>query len=122
MKRKLFDTNALGDLEEHGAVMLAGREPGTALRVRLESCPKGGCAHIEQMAYSDTLGWYRQRAFSVPRDMIEPLARLLHMSHCLLPQPATPEPAPAGHLRLVQPDEPQPTDAGGRGGSRRLGS
>lgn len=73
-------------LASDGAAMLPGPEPGTGLRIRVESCQRGGCVHLEQVAYSPTMGWYRQKSFTVPREMIGDLSRLLRMSDCLLPR------------------------------------
>lgn len=73
-------------LASEGSAMLPGPEPGTGLRVRVESCVRGGCVHLEQVAYSPTMGWYRQKSFTVPREMIGDLSRMLRMSDCLLPR------------------------------------
>ena len=89
----------LAELARDGQSMIPGNEPGTALRLTAESCASGGCVHLEQMAYSRTLGWYRQKRFSVPRDMVGALARTLRMADCLMPDtPAgTDEPTDAPH-------------------------
>jgi len=82
-----LNQNALHELACDGMTWLAGERPGTAIRVAVETCPKGGCAHLDQMAHSPTLGWYRQRRFTVPRSMVGDLARLLRMSDCMTSQP-----------------------------------
>jgi hypothetical protein len=89
MLHDTFASDPMADLSAQGWTMLPGSEPGTALRLCLEPCPKGGCVHLQQMAYSPTLGWYRQKSFSLPREMLGDLARLLRVSQCLLPQPAS---------------------------------
>lgn len=78
----------LTELASHGSTMVPGAEAGTAIRIRVESCPKGGCLHLEQMAYSHTLGWYRQKSFQVPRELVGSLAQVLRMGQCLLSQPS----------------------------------
>jgi hypothetical protein len=83
------DNNALHELASDGTTWLAGADPGTAIRVAVEGCAKGGCAHLDQMAYSPTLGWYRQRRFTVPREMIGELARSLRMCDCVMERPQT---------------------------------
>lgn len=87
-------------LAAEGVASLPGAEPGTAVRIVLESCPKGGCAHLDQMAYSPTLGWYRQRRFTVPRDMLGEMARLLRMGDCLMPPAQRSPSAPCDEASL----------------------
>ena len=95
-------TDHLHELATHGTTMLPGQAPGTALRISAESCHRGGCVHLEQMAHSRTLGWYRQKSFAIPRSELAALARLLRMADCLLPatpgadEETQPEAAPAG--------------------------
>jgi hypothetical protein len=85
MERKQSPGQNWAELASQGWTMVAGEEAGTALRVRIDTCERGGCVHLEQMAYSPTVGWYRQKMFSLPRSMAGELSRLLRMGECLLP-------------------------------------
>lgn len=106
------------ELASDGTTMLPGPEPGTAIRVVLESCPRGGSAHLDQMAHSPTLGWYRQRRFTVPRAMLGQMARLLRMGDCLLPETAPAEETSRGGERLGETILPFPTGHDGKPTSR----
>lgn len=94
--------------------MIPGHEPGRAIRLRLESCPKGGGVHLEQVAYSRTVGWYCERTLSVPRSLLDDLARALRMSNCLLPPSSegsdtSCEPADADVNQLTFPSPVSPS-------------
>ncbi len=84
------------DREDLGVIL--GERPGTAVRVRQHDC-EGGCVHLEQLAYSPTIGWYRQKTFCVPREMLDDLTRTLNHAKCLMP-PAQPT---AGALADASP-------------------
>lgn len=86
----------------------------TALRVRVD--PGGateGYVRLEQLAWSDDLGWYCQKSFIVPGPLVRELVTHLRKADCFLPRtPAgrAAEPFAPLPLRLTEPiphDEPE---------------
>ena len=95
---------------------IPGTEPGTAMRVRVEPGPGGeGYARIEQLAWSEDLGWYSQKSFCVPGAMINDLVRHLRKADCFIPHDAAgdtaPIPFPGPSPHEVQPPIPVRRDA-----------
>ena len=72
------------DWTEQDLAIIPGSEPGTAMRVRAET---GDDKHVrlEHLAYSADLGWYTQKSFRVPADMLRDLATQLNKAACLMP-------------------------------------
>lgn len=67
---------------------IPGPTPECAMRVRVEP-GRQGYARIEQLAYSADLGWYCQKSFVVPGEMIKALVTQLRKADCLVEaQPA----------------------------------
>lgn len=63
--------------------MVPGAEPGTAIRVRVEP-GREGYARLEQLAFGEDVGWYVQKSFCIPGDMIKPLVTQLRKADCLV--------------------------------------
>lgn len=76
---------ALPNAVEDQLDILPGPEPDMAIRICL--CP-GQKSHVrlEQLAYSCSVGWYVQKSFQVPAEMLPLLAQQLRKAHCLMPQ------------------------------------
>jgi len=89
------------DCEQELAV-IPGERPGTAIRVRVDST-REGFARLEQLAFQKDLGWYTQKSFCIPREMVRAVAGELQKADCLLPHEA--DQASAGRM-AVQPDLP----------------
>lgn len=74
-----------GPTEEVLAV-LPGQRPGTALRVRVEA-GREGYVRLEQLAHNADLGWYVQKSFCIPGEMLSALIPQLRKADCLIPRP-----------------------------------
>lgn len=70
---------------EQALATIPGDEPGTAIRVWVEPGP-GGFVRMEQLAYDDGLGWYTQKSFCIPGDMLPALLPQLRKADCLIPR------------------------------------
>ena len=66
------------------------------------------------MAYTEGPGWYVQRSFVIPREMLGALATELRKANCLMPLPSSRRLAPTGCLRLAGDEGPDE--------ARRLGA
>ena len=84
MKTNFRDCVLPGPTEEE-LITIAGDKPGTALRVRVES-GQDGYVRLEQLAYSAGLGWYTQKSFCIPADMLAALVPQLRKADCLIPR------------------------------------
>jgi hypothetical protein len=73
-----------GPTEEELAV-LPGERPGTALRVRVEA-GRDGYVRLEQLAHNTDLGWYVQKSFCIPGEMLAALIPQLRKADCLIPR------------------------------------
>ena len=73
-----------GPTEEELAV-LPGEGPGTALRVRVET-GRDGYVRLEQLAHNADLGWYVQKSFCIPGEMLAALIPQLRKADCLIPR------------------------------------
>ncbi len=67
---------------------LPGREPGTALRVTVEDAAQHqqgepGYVKLEQLAYARDMGWYTQKSFRVPAEMVRALISTLNQADAL---------------------------------------
>ncbi len=91
---------------EEEVATIPGDEPGTALRVYAS----GGCdgyVRLQQMVYSDGLGWYVQKSMVLPRDVLATLVPTLRKALCLMPTPSRPEcNQPPAVLRLAGAPKP----------------
>ena len=70
---------------EEELITLPGPQPGTALRVRVET-GQDGYVRLEQLAYNDGLGWYTQKSFCIPGEMLATLVPQLRKADCLIPR------------------------------------
>ena len=96
---------------EQELATIPGTEPGTALRVRVEP-GRDGYVRLEHLAYNANVGWYTQKSFCIPGELLGQLVPALRKADCLTPQSKT-DAVDAGQLlRLVPPVEP--ADAGPR--------
>jgi len=97
---------------------VAGCEPDTAIRVRVEP-GMAGHVRLEQLAYNGELGWYTQKSFCIPAEAMQTLLPLLKQANCLLPaSPNAATPGAAAHpaarpfdgtpLKFVPPIEDAP--------------
>lgn len=60
--------------------LIPGQEHGTAYRVRRECA--AGLVTIEQMRHSKSAGWYVQRSFSVPVEVLPAILTELRKADC----------------------------------------
>jgi hypothetical protein len=104
-----------GPTEEVLAV-LPGERPGTALRVRVEA-GRDGYVRLEQLAHNADLGWYVQKSFCIPGEMLAALIPQLRKADCLIPRPRA---GAAGHVTGDPiPMFPAPVSSAPRGAERR---
>src|SRR5687767_13903081 len=90
---KTFSTNeshrqcVLPGPTERELATLPGPQPGTALRVRVEPGHEG-YVRLEQLAYTPGLGWYTQKSFCIPGELLGALVPQLRKADCLIPRRA----------------------------------
>jgi len=84
MKTNFRDCVLPGPTEEE-LITIPGERPGTALRVRIES-GVDGYVRLEQLAYSAGMGWYTQKSFCIPAEMLGDLVPQLRKADCLIPR------------------------------------
>lgn len=72
---------------EQDVVTVPGTEPCTAYRLRVEPGVRG-YLRIEQLAYNEAMGWYTQKSFCLPGDVVHQLMPHLKQASALLPLPA----------------------------------
>jgi hypothetical protein len=89
---------------EEEIATLPGAHPGTALRVRVETSGEG-YVRLEHLAYSADLGWYAQKSFCVPAELLGQLVPQLRKADCLFPRKAA---EPDSALRFSGPTLPAP--------------
>ena len=75
---------------EEELATVPGEEPGTAVRVFVNGGPDG-YARVQQMAFTDGVGWYVQKTMVLPRDVLAALLPQLRKALCLMPPPARPQ-------------------------------
>lgn len=80
---------------EEELITLPGIEPGTAIRAYVESGP-GGYVRLQQLAHDPGLGWYVQKSFVIPGEMLAALLPQLRKADCLIPR--------GGPRRSIDPD------------------
>ena len=71
---------------EQDLATIPGPDPGTAIRVRAE-CGPDGYARLEQLAHDPALGWYVQKSFTIPAELVTAIAAQLRKADCLMPRP-----------------------------------
>ena len=59
-------------------------DPGKAVRVSVEPGVEG-YVRLEQLAFSPDLGWYSQKSFCVPGDMLDALVPALRQANACIP-------------------------------------
>jgi hypothetical protein len=76
---------------EEDLIVLAGPRPGTALRVRVEP-GVDGYVRLEHLAYSAGIGWYTQKSFTIPGEMLAAIVPQLRKADCMIPKRPHDEP------------------------------
>jgi hypothetical protein len=71
--------------DEEVLATIPGQEPDTAIRVYAQSGVEG-YVRLQQMAYSDGVGWYVQRSFVIPGDALAVLIPQLRKADCVIPK------------------------------------
>ena len=84
-------------------------DAGGALRVMIEPGPDG-YVRLQEMAYTEGLGWYVQRSIVVPREALALLATELRKADCLIPKPSR-RPQDRPPMRLVPAPDAETADA-----------
>ena len=92
-------------------VTLPGSNGRTALRMYVQPGPDG-YVRLQQMAHDPGAGWYVQKTFLVPGEMLGALATQFRKADCLMPKPRVAGPMSMTTMRLVAEtddgdDEPQ---------------
>jgi hypothetical protein len=82
------------------ASSLPGDEPGTGIRVR-RLCSDGQVI-LEQMRHSLSAGWYVQKSFSVPAELLDGVILELRKAQCLSPRKPRAKAPPLSRLRLCR--------------------
>jgi hypothetical protein len=72
---------------EEELVTIPGSTPNTALRVHVESS-QDGYVRLEHLAYDAGMGWYVQKSFIIPAEMLHALLPHLRKADCLMPKRA----------------------------------
>lgn len=70
---------------EQELATVSGQHPGTAIRVCAET-GQDGYVRLEQLAHDKGLGWYVQKSFTVPADLLSAVAAQLRKADCLMPR------------------------------------
>lgn len=86
MKRKTNCPCVLPSVTEEELAVLPGATPDSALRIRVEP-NLHGYVRLEQLAYSDDLGWYTQKSFCIPGELLSQVATQLRKADCIIPKP-----------------------------------
>ena len=76
---------------EEDLIVLPGPRPGTAVRVRVEP-GVDGYVRLEHLAYSAGMGWYTQKSFTIPGEMLAALVPQLRKADCMIPKRQADEP------------------------------
>jgi hypothetical protein len=69
---------------EQELATIPGNDPGTALRVYLEA-GADGYVRLQHLAYDSGTGWYVQKSFILPGDVLKALLPELRKADCLIP-------------------------------------
>jgi hypothetical protein len=81
--------------DERELATVPGAEAGTAFRVYMDP-GRDGFVRLQQLAHQETLGWYVQKSFLIPRETLGLLMPHLKLADCLMPKRK-------GKLRLTLP-------------------
>jgi hypothetical protein len=65
--------------------ILPGSKPGTALRICACS-GLDGYVRLEHRAYNPGVGWYTQKSFIIPSELLTSVARELRKADCIMPR------------------------------------
>lgn len=99
---------------EEELALIPGDEPGTAIRVRVQP-GVSGYVRLEQLAYNADMGWYTQKSFCIPGDMLATLVPQLRKANCLIPatphRDADPLKFPGPRITDDQPSRPERREA-----------
>ena len=87
-------------------ICIEGPEPGTALRVYLQSGHEG-YVRLQQLAYDAGLGWYVQKSMVIPGDMLSALVPQLRKADCLIPRRNEPSGMAVPFMKLTA-ESPEP--------------
>ena len=101
---------------EQELATIPGPYPGTAIRVRAE-CGQDGYVRLEQIAHDAGLGWYVQKSFTIPAEIVTAVTTQLRKADCLMPRRSGPDghtphvlfPGPT--LRITDSAEPRRREA-----------
>lgn len=67
-------------------VTLPSSDPGTALRMYVQAGAEG-YVRLQQLSYDPGAGWYVQKSFIVPAEMLSTLATQFRKADCLMSRP-----------------------------------
>jgi hypothetical protein len=77
-------------VSEDEIATIPGEEPGTALRLFADT-GRDGYVRLQQLAYTDGLGWYAQKSMVIHRDVLKLLVPQLRRAMCLMPPTTAPK-------------------------------
>jgi hypothetical protein len=88
---------------EQELATLPGSEPGTALRIYVEAGAEG-YVRLQHLAHDVGTGWYVQKSFILPGEMLKALLPELRKADCLIPKSdGAPQPSRnIPYMRLCQ--------------------
>ena len=91
---------------EQELATIPGSAPGTALRVYVEPRDEG-YVRLQQLAYDTGTGWYVQKSFILPGEMLKALLPELRKADCLIPKTGAASSASRSipYMRLCQDDQ-----------------
>ena len=90
---------------EQELTTIPGSDPGTALRVHVEP-GRDGYVRLQHLAYDSTTGWYVQKSFILPGDMLKALLPQLRKADCLISAPTSDQAnRNIPYMRLCQDDQ-----------------
>ena len=97
------------DPAEEELATIPGQEPGTAVRVFVNGGPDG-YARVQQLSFTDGVGWYVQKTMVLPRDVLAALLPQLRKALCLMPPAGRPQEGLFTLPRLSPAPEPAQSD------------
>jgi len=91
----------LASLPDHEDTLkvIPGVKPGTAIRVCAHHAD-AGYVRLEHLAYNPGVGWYVQKSFVIPAELLNEVSRELRKADSLMPRRATHDEA-APSLRIT---------------------
>jgi hypothetical protein len=84
---------------EQEAAVIPCDQPGSAIRVFVEP-GQAGYIRLQQLAWCESLGWYVQKSFVIPGEVLHTLLPALRRAACLIPA------NPAIKARIGPPADP----------------